>query len=538
LRQRAAQSKGFCALLSCDEGQKSWEFPELGHGVFTYYLMRGLLGEAADSHGVIEADGLYKYVYRQTLQYIDKLNQQVRLVNQQKLNRGESKLHPEYPLQTPKRIVEGVGELILGFKESKTELQKYRQAIVIDGLSNQKTSSDLSRLFTGAGGFEMEYFSSKNQPCSDIRGAIQKITRGQGGAETKFRYNVGKVKNTPTYLLYLRGYIKEIEDGEAWLVLGDGICLSRSWLRQELRRSLKSQQIIILDCPEATSLDNWIEDLQSGAEQGQCIIAAASTAELPQLFSQTVLETLASANPRVGLSIAQWVEQLHSSLLSKGVDLHVWLSGTQTVIDILPGNISVVFQDLPEVEIPETEEKVSFSPPQLSSKVAVSPSISEPPHSVQTKLDLPIDSPQYIQLEQLLMRSIGPIASTLLRKKTRQVRNIKELVDILAGNFPLEQQQQFWQEAIAIFETSTNSSSTTDEVLDDEFISQCERELAYLVGPIASFVIQKILQSNSQLSASEFVKQLAAKIPEPKQALEFEQGMQVKKSGREENPPW
>lgn len=26
LRQRAAQSKGFCALLSCDQGQKSWEF--------------------------------------------------------------------------------------------------------------------------------------------------------------------------------------------------------------------------------------------------------------------------------------------------------------------------------------------------------------------------------------------------------------------------------------------------------------------------------------------------------------------------------
>ena len=70
LRQRAAQSKGFCALLSCDQGQKSWEFPELGHGIFSYYLMRGLLGEAADSSGVIEADGLYKYVYRHTLQYI------------------------------------------------------------------------------------------------------------------------------------------------------------------------------------------------------------------------------------------------------------------------------------------------------------------------------------------------------------------------------------------------------------------------------------------------------------------------------------
>ena len=116
LRQRAAQSKGFYALLSCDQAQQSWEFPELGHGVFTYYLMQGLRGEAADAQGVIDADGLYRYVYHQTLQYIDRTNQQLRLMNQQKRSRGETHLYPEYPLQTPKRIVEGVGELILGLK--------------------------------------------------------------------------------------------------------------------------------------------------------------------------------------------------------------------------------------------------------------------------------------------------------------------------------------------------------------------------------------------------------------------------------------
>lgn len=60
LQQRAAKSKGFYAMLSCDRGQQSWEFPELGHGVFTYFLMRGLRGEAADSQGAIEADGLYR----------------------------------------------------------------------------------------------------------------------------------------------------------------------------------------------------------------------------------------------------------------------------------------------------------------------------------------------------------------------------------------------------------------------------------------------------------------------------------------------
>lgn len=87
------------ALLSCDRDRQSWEFPELGHGVFTYYLMQGLRGEAADAQGLIDADGLYKYVYHQTLQYIDKTNQQLRPIDRQKRGRGESQFHSEILLQ-------------------------------------------------------------------------------------------------------------------------------------------------------------------------------------------------------------------------------------------------------------------------------------------------------------------------------------------------------------------------------------------------------------------------------------------------------
>jgi uncharacterized caspase-like protein len=35
LQNAAVASKGFYALLSCDSNQQSWEFPELGYGVFT-----------------------------------------------------------------------------------------------------------------------------------------------------------------------------------------------------------------------------------------------------------------------------------------------------------------------------------------------------------------------------------------------------------------------------------------------------------------------------------------------------------------------
>ncbi|MBW4657861.1 MAG: caspase family protein [Drouetiella hepatica Uher 2000/2452] len=122
LRTRAAQSRGFYALLSCDEGQRSWEFPELGHGVFTYYLIQGLRGDAADAQGVIEADALYRYVYRQTVEYLNQKNYQLRLINEEKKLRKESPLHPEYPLQTPKRIVEGVGELVLGLLSESSDI--------------------------------------------------------------------------------------------------------------------------------------------------------------------------------------------------------------------------------------------------------------------------------------------------------------------------------------------------------------------------------------------------------------------------------
>jgi uncharacterized caspase-like protein len=171
----ASRSKGFCALLSCDRGQKSWEFPELGHGVFTYFLMQGLLGEAADQYGVIEADGLYKYVYRQTLLYIDKMNEQLRLVNQQKRDRGDHKVYPEYPRQTPKRIVEGVGELVIGFKPANVVSNQVRRGLIIDGFANNQNTVELVDIFRNYGGFQLGYFHGINHNLAEIKVKIKEL---------------------------------------------------------------------------------------------------------------------------------------------------------------------------------------------------------------------------------------------------------------------------------------------------------------------------------------------------------------------------
>ncbi|BAZ14307.1 peptidase C14 caspase catalytic subunit p20 [Calothrix sp. NIES-4071] len=509
LRQRAAQSKGFCALLSCDQGQQSWEFPELGHGVFTYFLMQGLLGEAADSHGVIEADGLYKYVYRETRQYIDKMNQQLRLINQQKLKRGDSKLHAEYPLQTPKRIVEGVGELVLGVKAKTVEKQILpRRAVVIDGLSNDDlpnvNATDLSRVLKAYGGFEVEYVSCKDFGLSEIRASIQKLIRWCN--EPASQTQIGSQKSIPTALLYLRGYIEEIEDGEAWLVLGDGARLSRSALRQELRRASGSKQIIILDCPEADTLENWIEDLQCGVENGQCLITAAAKTEEPEAFTRALFETLSQANSQIGLPVASWISELENISIAKGIKLHTWLSGTQAVIDILPGNISRV-----------QEEKKPIGNTVNLSQLTQQPDIPTG--------GLEIDSEQYLQLEKLLKQEIGPIAPTILQQALRQVSSLELLVKNLAAYLAPEKQQHFQSSAMAILEAFAPQNKSGNKSVDEEFTRKCTTQLAYIIGPIANFMVQQQLKSNPQISRAELINKLVLVIPDPKQACKFEQRM-------------
>ncbi|MUL38417.1 caspase family protein [Gloeocapsopsis dulcis] len=333
LRQRATQSKGFYALLSCDQEQQSWEFPELGHGVFTYFLIRGLRGEAADAQGVIEVDGLYKYVYHRTLQYVDKTNQQLRLINQQKRSRGEVNLHSEYPIQTPKRIVEGIGELVLGLSSASISATHPRQALVINGLSSYQATVELSKVLRQAGGFELEYLPRPGKEWSQVREAIQEYLRSPNLQSSS--------PNITTAFLYLRGRIEETTEGDSWLVLGDGVRLSRSWLRQELRRSDIAQQIIVLDCPGANSLEDWVEDLQLGPQHGQCLIAAASPLDASESFTQALLQTLTTADPQMGLPVAAWIAQLQVELAGTGIPLHVWLSGVQGVIEVLPNRVIV-----------------------------------------------------------------------------------------------------------------------------------------------------------------------------------------------------
>ncbi len=524
LRQRASQSKGFCALLSCDRGQKSWEFPELGHGVFTYYLMQGLSGEAADNSGFIDADGLYKYVYRQTVQYIDKLNHQVRLINQQKLARGDSRLYPQYPLQTPKRIVEGVGELIVGYKPKKEKPQKIRRAFVVDGLLNRDSSNKMSGLLAQKGGFEIECFHQQNKKWSDIRGEIQKFIQTTEELQAQ-NDAIGGIKNISTCLLYLRGCVKETEDGEGRLILSNGVYLSRSYLRKILRQAQKTQQIVILNLvspdSKASSAQNWIEDLQCSAEYGQCLIVTQTSFDKSEVFCQTLVQSLEKANSHFGLPVAKWITQLQKLLQDKSISLKTWFSGTQAIIDILPGGIGEVFQ---EVEVKPLQIKISEKP--------------------ITKILTPLPTPQNIQntfltaesnaqLETLLKHSVGTIARKILQQCIDKSADNQELIEKLTQYIPLQQKTQFKNQAKAILESNdialqpqlAKSAASVEKGIDSDLIAKCQRDLIYVIGPIANFIIQEIVQSNPQTSPTEFIDRLAENIPDSGMAEAFKQRM-------------
>ncbi|MEL6461528.1 MAG: caspase family protein [Cyanobacteria bacterium J06621_15] len=524
LRQRAAQSKGFCALLSCDRGQKSWEFPELGHGVFTYYLMKGLSGEAADSTGFIDADGLYKYVYRQTVQYIDKLNHQVRLINQQKLARGDNRLYPEYPQQTPKRIVEGVGELIVGYRPSSIEVknQQLRRAFVVDGLINRDSSNNLSRVLAGNGGFEVECFHQQNKNLSDIREGIQKFIQTTEELTQISHQKVGIVDSIPTCLLYLRGCVQETEDGEGRLILGSEVYLSRSYLRKILRQAHKTQQIVILNLVSPDSgvsfAQNWIEDLQCSTEYGQCLIVTQTSIHKSEDFCQTLFKTLACVNPQLGLPVAKWITQLNKELQGKDINLKTWFSGTQAIIDILPGGISKVFKEI-ESNVP-SQPAIPPIPPKAITKLKT---------SLPTAQNLIISGQNYTLLETLLKHSVGVIAPAILQQCIDKSTNNEELIEYLTDYISLQQKNQFKNQAKAILEVSevelqtqqSKSPVVAEPSIDSDFIKKCERDLIYLIGPIANFIIEEILQSKPQISKTEFVDRLANKVPDSGMAEEF-----------------
>ncbi|TWU05861.1 caspase family protein [Stieleria varia] len=70
---RQSVPQGMATLFSCSSGQRSWEHAEIGHSVFTYYVVNYLQGGADSqfySSGSLELNGLVNYVGKKTNDYV------------------------------------------------------------------------------------------------------------------------------------------------------------------------------------------------------------------------------------------------------------------------------------------------------------------------------------------------------------------------------------------------------------------------------------------------------------------------------------
>ncbi len=212
-----------------------------------------------------------------------------------------------------------------------------------------------------------------------------------------------------------------------------------------------------------------------------------------------------------------------ASVLSKMV-LHHFKHRYQSATEVLR-----VLQHLDtKVEAQSLQPPSLTQPPQTS--LSQQSSIGYPPASI-------LSAENYSRLEMILLEFVGPVASRLLRQVTVSAPNFEELINQLALHLRGNQQIDFKKKTMFILEKSTlideltvkseiksnNLSNQIPQLISDSFVHQCERELADLIGPIATFLVQKAVRSSGQLSRAEFVKVLASQIPEPQKALQFQQ---------------
>ncbi|MGF1568402.1 MAG: protein kinase [Nodosilinea sp.] len=57
--------------------------------------------------------------------------------------------------------------------------------------------------------------------------------------------------------------------------------------------------------------------------------------------------------------------------------------------------------------------------------------------------------------------------------------------------------------------------------IDEAFIQRCQDALSYYIGPMATFIVDEVLNSEPTPSSRDFVEKLAREIPRPQEALEF-----------------
>jgi eukaryotic-like serine/threonine-protein kinase len=186
---------------------------------------------------------------------------------------------------------------------------------------------------------------------------------------------------------------------------------------------------------------------------------------------------------------------------------------------------------------PEAETQLTQTPSILTLQI---PSTSSQQQAVSNQTGSILSPEKSDRLEKMLLELVGPVAKTLLRLAA-SATSYQDLIDNLSLHLTENQRAKFRQKAMSLLqEESTspqpaNSSQTSPSIpnitpptinstISENFLRECERELVDLIGPMGVFLVQKAIKSaDVSISRTEFVKILAASIPDPQKASQFQQ---------------
>jgi uncharacterized caspase-like protein/energy-coupling factor transporter ATP-binding protein EcfA2 len=335
--------QNFYALLSCDADEESLEFKDLEHGLFTYYLIQGLQGEAINAQGMVEIKNLYQYIYHHVLKYIDRRNQQFQLIYQQKRSQGDqSGFQKKLPLQNPKLIVEAIGDLVLSTNAVTVEVLQSRRALVLDGAIDGQASRNFGERLATLGGFKLTYWHSQVRSAIDLPQILQHHLQSQ---------SKGSSKGNHLSLLYLRGDLIAQPSEELSFIFSSTTLSSKAttdstipkrnhqitvaWLRQQLRGNQHSQ-ILILDAPQQDLLQAWIRELEAETIERLCLMVGCARDR--DEFLLAISQVLEKVDRNRGLSAAEWIAGIQRTLVEREVWRDFRLLGVQQVMEVIPRN--------------------------------------------------------------------------------------------------------------------------------------------------------------------------------------------------------
>lgn len=188
-----------------------------------------------------------------------------------------------------------------------------------------------------------------------------------------------------------------------------------------------------------------------------------------------------------------------------------------------------VMEALQQKFSPQAQTQRTVAPSTFTQQPQINTS-QQPVDGLHSNNSLILSSEQYNYLENTLMTFVGPIGRTLLRRAV-STSSYQELIDKLSSHLTANQQNEFKKKVTSFLEEPTTKYENTAPSLpqkpqpniNDSFVRECERELLNLIGPIAKLLVQKAIKSSSaRTSRTEFIQILAAEIPDPQKAMQFQ----------------